>query len=474
VRRRVRFVGAVIAGALALAAVVAFFLHVRRQRPPGVPPELVPPAWEQLKTSEGHRVHVEDHGVPCGDCHDYARAGFVNPGPGPCAKCHAKQAARTHAGDTELHTDCLTCHAFTSKPTPTCMSCHTKAHGAAKAIVVHAGVACTDCHRVHRAIALASCTTCHAKETTPEHDQHAGSRGCFDCHTAHAPAAAAKTTCRTCHATPAGHASCFGCHRPHVFVAGGDTACIRCHGEKPTLAADTVSAHQDCLSCHEPHAPTRAASSCGRCHAYVQTSHPAVAGASVCTTCHAPHGAQGVIAATCTSCHRSVAASDTGAHARGVPCLDCHSAHRFARPTATVAFCGTCHFRETRLTASNAGHADCMRCHGTSAHRLASPPACGSCHRSESARIIGGHWRCTQCHEAHSGKTGKHAICTTCHARATLHGLHAVSGHASCASCHTPHGPPRADRATCTGACHTDKQSHQPAATACNGCHVFR
>jgi hypothetical protein len=315
---------------------------------------------------------------------------------------------------------------------------------------------------------------------------------------------------------PANHDSCLSCHKPHDFVAGGEQACIGCHGVKSTLAADVVTAHDDCLSCHKPHDPTQAANSCAGCHANVHTNHPAVAAmgtvanASVCTTCHAPHAGSSAIASACSSCHASIAVTDTAAHF-GAPCTTCHAPHDFGRPANNPAFCGTCHAREQTLTATNVGHTDCERCHGGNPHEPVRAPSCATCHAKEEASAPNGHRACTNCHDAHSGARSAtntcatchakesrdaHSIavgdclschrphgpsgiatpptCTTCHSRPKLAGLHSENAHATCTSCHTPHEPPRSDRATCTTSCHTDKRNHQPQATACSGCHVFK
>lgn len=501
-----------------VAAVVAFLVHLESTRRGPFVPKDVPPEWQDFKTGQGHRVHVEERGVACKECHDYERDGFVRPDVATCNRCHEKQAAHEHLGDDATKTDCLTCHSFAPKAAPTCISCHSETHGKSAAIGTHSTADCTKCHDVHATpmIAPGGCESCH-KEVAPEHAKHGGSRGCLDCHTGHAPAAAARDACPKCHSSPAtphpaSHESCLGCHQPHTFVAGGEEACRRCHGDKPTLAATKVRDHATCTSCHTPHSPTQAPSSCAGCHESVHTSHPQVnAGpnGSVCTTCHKPHADPKRDAIACTNCHSKEGKDEHAKHGGGVACTSCHAQHDFGSPTISAGFCNKCHSSEATLASLNPGHAACDRCHGNDAHAPAKPPPCATCHATENASAPAGHRACTNCHDKHSGersptktcptchtKEGSdlHATkvgscttchrphgpkgpaspptCTTCHQPQNLPGMHEASGHKNCASCHTPHEPPRADRATCT-ACHADRKQHQPQASACNGCHVF-
>lgn len=518
-RRRLVRVGASLAVALAVAVGVLVALWPRR--PPPVWPRSVPASWEQYRTSPGHTEHVLNRRIDCTSCHDVQREGFTNPGTAVCKSCHAKETGMLHRGGSGSDaTGCLTCHAFApDRPAATCISCHAQPHGASPAVVQHADVDCTKCHHVHESPSImpADCAGCHDERATG-HPAHEGSAGCRDCHQVHRPAAFAVTQCSSCHSQPAGprpagHASCTGCHQPHDFTANGASVCVGCHGEKPTLAAAAAPAHGICTNCHTPHDPAAAASACARCHADIQVDHGKQ---GACVGCHAPHPPQGdfsgevALSTPCTTCHTKIAAFDTGAHAGGVACQACHKPHAFAQHDPR-AVCVTCHASETSLAATNEGHRDCAACHGGSlAHAPERPPACGTCHAAELASAPAGHRRCEGCHDPHAGlpasacntchqaeSAGIHGsvpggcvtchrphgpqgvattpACTTCHGAKDLPGLHAVAGHGVCSSCHVaPHEPPRSDRATCTSGCHADRRDHQPLATVCTGCHVFR
>jgi hypothetical protein len=509
-----RVVWGLAAAVVIVAACALALVKLWPRGPKGVPPDLVPASWAEYRLTPGHQTHVGGEKAECHDCHDFERDGFKNPGTSVCAKCHAKVAGSAHHRDPSSATGCLTCHAFALGQTePTCIGCHANAQGGLPAIVQHATIDCATCHHLEQtpSIVLADCNGCHEERAT-KHADHTGSKGCVDCHHGHEPASVATTECASCHAQgkephPAAHDACLSCHQPHDFVAS-DSACIGCHGPKTTLVGREVPAHDVCLNCHNPHAPGKAAAACAGCHQSIRVSH---GNAAACTTCHAPHGDDPVVvAATCTSCHKKVAASDTGAHKGGIACETCHQPHAFGGLDEKT-LCRNCHGRETMLVASNPGHADCTSCHGASVvHTIAAPVACGSCHAAEQKSAPAGHQRCVGCHEPHAGKptptcASCHAnkisephgnlpggcaschrphgpagvavppACTTCHAPATLPALHAASGHAACASCHvSPHEPPRDDRVTCTGGCHTNKRDHQPAAQVCTGCHVFK
>jgi hypothetical protein len=482
--------------------------------PPGVPPDLVPASWEQYRMTPGHQTHVAGGKAECRDCHDFERDGFKNPGTAVCAKCHAKDMASAHHRASPSSTDCLSCHTFAlGRSDPTCIGCHANVEGKLPAIVQHATLDCDTCHHLEQtpSVVLAECSGCH-EEVATRHAAHAGSKGCSDCHSGHEPALAAKAVCASCHAQatqphPPAHDDCLGCHQPHDFVAT-DGACIGCHGAKTTLVDRAVPAHAVCTNCHKPHTPGAASAACVGCHESVKVSHGS---AGACVTCHAPHGDDPVaVATTCTSCHAKIARSDTGAHAGGIACETCHKPHTFGGLDAKT-MCRECHGREAMLVASNPGHTDCASCHGASVvHAIAAPAACGNCHAAEQKSAPAGHQRCVGCHEPHAGKAtpacaschanktsephgnlqggcaschrphGPNGVaappaCTTCHAPPTLPALHSAPGHVACASCHvSPHEKPREDRAGCTGTCHTDKRDHQPAATVCTGCHVFR
>jgi hypothetical protein len=168
-----------------------------------------------------------------------------------------------------------------------------------------------------------------------------------------------------------------------------------------------------------------------------------------------------------------------------------------------------CHTRQVAATKRTTGHRNCLECHENAPHGPAPPPACGTCHTEQAATAPGGHRDCSACHTAHDGglrqktcttchvqrQDDRHArlrggcatchrphgpkgvatppVCTDCHTRSALPNLHRLPGHASCRDCHTQHGPPPAGRRADCLTCHAAQVDHEPAATACIGCHPF-
>lgn len=129
--------------------------------------------------------------------------------------------------------------------------------------------ACTPCHDVED---VAACETCHEDAAAPlpiarlgrpaerfNHEAHHGRDiECATCHPsdgAGEPTAAAKATCRGCHATTSGLTDCETCHgdleprRPvsHTSIWGGTHAI-----EARVGAADCANCHTqtDCEDCH--------------------------------------------------------------------------------------------------------------------------------------------------------------------------------------------------------------------------------
>src|SRR5581483_8766911 len=77
VKNRARALSLLVAIALVIAGGAVFMVRViLRSHHATVPPELVPPEWEQFKTSAGHRKHVDEQGLACKECHDYEKVGF--------------------------------------------------------------------------------------------------------------------------------------------------------------------------------------------------------------------------------------------------------------------------------------------------------------------------------------------------------------------------------------------------------------
>lgn len=441
------------------------------------------------------RAHSAKGEKGCAACHPF-ELGKTNP---KCLDCH-KDAQPRAAGElaavTDGHAkaDCAKCHQSHRDPLSQpgdCKSCHDQGGGAHAA---HSGSkGCSDCHAPHTRAAAArdTCAGCHKDPVGPQPAEH---KSCVDCHAPHADAPTTFEACIRCHGKKvtlvasrvAKHAECTSCHAPHSPKTVGDASCEKCHVKArvvhPAHAPDLKTAigtapPRACSACHVPHPASgqQKVARCSSCHEKVGTSDKGVHAASLsCTSCHRPHdfAAPSNVARSgfCARCHgrESKLASGRTGH---VDCTACHaSAHVKAPPPA----CGTCHAPE--LAGLPAGHARCQDCHDPHSGDVRSADLCSGCHADRTTgphrKVAGG---CKTCHRPH-GPSGVATppACGACHRPPARIGLHRAAGHADCARCHTSHEPPRASRESCTSSgCHADRQAHEPDAKRCNTCHLF-
>lgn len=133
------------------------------------------------------------------------------------------------------------------------------------------GVACNDCHQVHRA-------TDRVLTRATQQDV------CFTCHKKQR----AETHRISTHPIEAGKVGCGDCHNPHGSIGPKlvrkntiNETCFTCHMEKrgPFLWSH-ASANDDCMNCHTPHGSTitpllkvRPPLLCQQCHGNT-TPHP--------------------------------------------------------------------------------------------------------------------------------------------------------------------------------------------------------
>lgn len=315
---------------------------------------------EALKQSErpfafSHRLHVEDEGLECSDCHalweDSEDPGM--PRPAQCALCHADldeekppdlqvaalfdgdrfRAARSGRQSEEIlfshqqhagRSECSACHAAVASD---------DGELASRAAEVRLSMdTCLACHATSAGPAEADCTACHAeiRQDAPPPSHHADWKRFHgsifrarpeerrdQCALCHAP-----SDCTTCHQIelPENHNN-YWRRRGHGLTASMDRrscetchdtdSCSRCHEEtRPLSHTGSWGEPRDrhCTSCHEPLRST----SCGVCHASTPSHEMATplppdhTPSMNCRLCHGngqplPHVDNGQ---TCTSCHR--------------------------------------------------------------------------------------------------------------------------------------------------------------------------
>lgn len=303
-----------------------------------------------------HRLHVEDQGLECADCHahwdDSDDPGL--PRLAQCALCHAEidadkppaqkvaslfdgdgfraaHASResdeiqfSHQSHATRGIECTTCHAEVARDEgklaargselrmsmEACLACHATSSGPRD----------SDCAACHTTIRSGVAPPSHRADWRRYHGSvvRARAEGRADqCALCHQP-----SECTNCHHVemPAGHDN-YWRRRGHGLTASMDRdscstchdsdSCTRCHDQiQPQSHTGAFGAPRDlhCLQCHEP----LRGESCGVCHAATPSHEQAtplppdhVPGMN-CRQCHGngqplPHVDNGQ---TCTSCHR--------------------------------------------------------------------------------------------------------------------------------------------------------------------------
>jgi hypothetical protein len=303
-----------------------------------------------------HRLHVEDQGLACADCHarweDSEDPGM--PRAAQCALCHGELDAekpperqvatmfdggvfrttgagrqsdeivfshRLHATRTQ---DCNTCHAEVARDEgrlahkgdglrmsmDACIACHTSSSGPPE----------PDCSACHVEIRAGLAPPSHRANWTRYHGTLVRGRPLYrsdQCALCHEP-----TDCTNCHhiQLPESHNN-YWRRRGHGLTASMDRdscmtchdsdSCQRCHEDtRPLSHTGSWGEPHDrhCLACHEP----LRATSCGVCHADTHSHDQATqlppdhTPSMNCRLCHGngqplPHEDNGQ---ACTSCHQ--------------------------------------------------------------------------------------------------------------------------------------------------------------------------
>jgi len=309
-----------------------------------------------LQTSEkpfafSHKLHVEDQGLACADCHNkWDKSDEPGmPSAKQCALCHAdidaqkppeKQIGQLFEGDK------FKAHGFLALPEENIFTHQKHAARDSDCMSCHAAVATSERVEPKLRLRMDDCLKCHAERKGPSdcsachkqirndvkppnhgtdwklqhghvmraHNDDVRAERCDTCHTA--------ASCESCHMAepPANHTnywrrrghgltasmdrkSCTACHQPE--------SCNACHSEtKPMNHSGAWGAPQDrhCLTCHEP---LRLEDNCQTCH----KSTPSHALAAPMPDWHIP-------AMNCRQCH---------GHGQPLPhvdngstCIECH------------------------------------------------------------------------------------------------------------------------------------------------------
>jgi DmsE family decaheme c-type cytochrome len=210
-----------------------------------------------------HGVRGDARAPTCQSCHGESERHVKGEGSGaalrPVPDIVYKKGAYTKTGEKPRQDQCLTCHQGGNR---------THWDGGQHQAN---GVACNDCHKVHKAQ-----DPTMAKATQAE--------VCYNCHKKQR----AETHRISTHPIDAGKVACSDCHNPHgstgpklLKKASVNETCYSCHAEKrgPFLWQH-ASANDDCMNCHTPHGANvtqllkfRPPYLCQQCHGGT-TPHP--------------------------------------------------------------------------------------------------------------------------------------------------------------------------------------------------------
>lgn len=236
----------------------------------------------------------------CRACHEEAADAYAKtPHAGPladaarpepmraCEACHGAGQAHADAGGSGGDLETFARMRPAAGRSAACLKCHAGGaglHDFRRGEHATAGLACTDCHRLHtgKGEALlakplpALCHDCHlevrAKFSLPEHHKvNEGAVSCLDCHDAH------------------------GSRTPRLMRGANDRACFRCHAdvEGPFVFEHAGLVTESCMRCHDAHGSVnrhllirqQVAQLCYECHTVTPSDHLQPSYRD-CTRCH--------------------------------------------------------------------------------------------------------------------------------------------------------------------------------------------
>jgi hypothetical protein len=298
-----------------------------------------------------HKLHVEDQGLGCADCHTKWDRGDDPgmPSAKQCALCHAdidapkppeKKIGQLFEGDK------FKAHLYSALPQENVFSHQKHAARDSECLSCHESVAKSERVEAQFRLRMDDCTKCHAERKGPSdcaacHQQirldakppnHTGQWLREHGHVMRAHNNDVRVErCDTCHS----QASCLACHR--VQQPENHTQYWRRRGHGLAASMDRRS----CSACHEPE-------SCTACHSQNQPiNHSGSWGSPLdrhCLTCHEPLRLE----ESCQVCHKS-----TPSHALAPPMPDWH---------ISAMNCRQCHGNGQPLLHADNG-TSCIQCH---------------------------------------------------------------------------------------------------------------
>lgn len=240
---------------------------------------------DQLAVAFSNTYHgrvLQGQAVACFDCHGDAARHLEDPSPANIIS----YAGRARADKEKFNSFCLECHQSEAEVSLWPMSRHGRA-----------GLACVDCHQVHR------------QSSAVEETQV-----CFKCHGSTRMAAGKFSH----HPLNEKKIKCSDCHNSHGSLTPGELTddsinqlCYGCHADKRgPFIHEHPPVEENCLTCHDPHGSRhdnllseRVVTLCQNCHnpgslhanrPYDERSASAMAGRAASI---------GLVGRSCLNCH---------------------------------------------------------------------------------------------------------------------------------------------------------------------------
>ncbi len=180
--------------------------------------------WIQVANTPGHKLHSEEQGIQCTECHSSSVHRF-EPLSLVCNQCHADQVV---ANDKMADMHCDTCHNFLVETgtndqflpsRESCLDCHEALAGKDMTWPADSPMQfdCGSCHRPHDPDQqIVECKSCHAEQKLLHNTVPHSAAKCITCHQPHAWETPDRNDCYTCHPGKVDHnpeTNCYVCHK---------------------------------------------------------------------------------------------------------------------------------------------------------------------------------------------------------------------------------------------------------------------
>lgn len=180
--------------------------------------------WIQVANTQGHKLHSEEKGFQCTECHSKSVHSFV-PIADICTQCHTDQHI---ASDSMANMHCDTCHNYLVESEgeegfhpsrQSCLDCHEALADSTISWPTDAPMQfdCGTCHHPHDEFnQIVDCKSCHEPGLLHLNVAHKATT-CITCHQPHGWQQSSRDVCLTCHTDRVNHQEGINCNVCHQF-----------------------------------------------------------------------------------------------------------------------------------------------------------------------------------------------------------------------------------------------------------------